>query len=983
MKLEKKPSELIFNHSRDLFCIAGFDGFFKTLNPSWSRTLGWTLEELLSRPWNEFVHPDDIDRTENVKSEIVDGKEVYSFDNRYRCKDGSYKWLEWSSYPYPEDGIMFAVARDVTKRRDDEEKIRQSEQQFKSLFEDAPVSMMVLDKDTGEIVEANEKACELYGINSPVELKKIHIFTDEPPYSEKDALRWLQKAVEEGKQEIEWKSTIGSGIEKWQIVTLKPINFKGLERVLAVAVDITARKNAEKQFHILVNNSYDLIWMLRADGVFTYASPSWKSIFGYEPDEVINKPMEAFIHPDDLSICTDYIEEVLEAKKITIGPQYRVKHGQGSWRWHEVTMTPVYNSRGEFEYFVGVSRDITEKKDAENTLLDNQSKLKHSHQMMQYVVENSNGAIAILDSDLHFKYVSERFLSEYDVKAKEIIGRHHYDVFPDLPQKWRDVHQRVLKGEILKKDEDRYVKADGNVDWTRWECRPWYNERNEIAGIILYTEVITKFKKSELELKKLSLAVEQSPASILITNTEGVIEYVNPKFTELTGYTRDEAIGNNPSMLKSGTQSAEFYKVMWETITAGKVWRGELHNRKKNGEYYWEDATISPVFNSAGEIINFLAVKEDVTEKKKAETKLMESELYHRSLVQTIPDMIFVVSKDGTFLDYKSSFGHELYNKPAEFLNKKLTDMLPPDVAEKQMDAIQKSLATKSTIEFDYSLTVEGSDHFYNAKTTGFGEDRVITTVRDITDYQKNLEKIKTLLKVEEQLSENLQNFTHIVSHNLRIHTANMMGILMMLEETDPELYKNQFIQMLAGSSENLEETIRDLNEILNIKQGTRKDFEDLVVQQSINKIEEYIVPDPKKEGVEIINEVPAGLTVYAVPGYLNSVLMNLISNGVKYRSNERKSWIRISVAKCGDYVAIKVKDNGVGIDLARHRDKLFEMYRKFHDSDSKGFGLFITKVQVEAMGGYIEADSEPGKGSTFTVYIPNGKNERSMVGRG
>jgi PAS domain S-box-containing protein len=118
-KAEEKliTSDRIFNHSVDMFCVAGFDGYFKVLNPAWNKTLGWSTEEMLSKPWNEFVHPDDLESTNNVKTIIVEGQEIYQFENRYLCKDGSSKWLLWSSYPYKEENIMFGVARDITERK--------------------------------------------------------------------------------------------------------------------------------------------------------------------------------------------------------------------------------------------------------------------------------------------------------------------------------------------------------------------------------------------------------------------------------------------------------------------------------------------------------------------------------------------------------------------------------------------------------------------------------------------------------------------------------------------------------------------------------------------------------------------------------------------------------------------------------------------------------------------------------------------------
>jgi PAS domain S-box-containing protein len=134
-----------------------------------------------------------------------------------------------------------------------------------------------------------------------------------------------------------------------------------------------------------------------------------------------------------------------------------------------------------------------------------------------------------------------------------------------------------------------------------------------------------ELQQREAELKKHSLAIEQSPAIVVITDLEGTIEYVNPAFTRVTGYSREEAIGQNPRILKSGRHSREFYEALWGTITSGRVWSGEFSNKRKNGTLYWETTTISPIRNKVGEITHFVAVKEDITDRKKMETEMLQN----------------------------------------------------------------------------------------------------------------------------------------------------------------------------------------------------------------------------------------------------------------------------------------------------------------------------------------------------------------------
>lgn len=194
----------------------------------------------------------------------------------------------------------------------------------------------------------------------------------------------------------------------------------------------------------------------------------------------------------------------------------------------------------------------------------------------------------------------------------------------------RDEVRKFINEIIRKKGEGhiehRIVNKNGTIRWVLNSMTTVMNEQNDIQYLNGFIMDITSAKKSEIELKKLYRAVEQSPSTVVITDRNGSIEYVNPKFVQLTGYSFEEALGKNPRILKSGAQGKEFYQQLWDTILSGNEWRGEFHNRKKNGEEYWEFASISPIRDSRGNITHFIAVKEDITQRKLAEEALRESE---------------------------------------------------------------------------------------------------------------------------------------------------------------------------------------------------------------------------------------------------------------------------------------------------------------------------------------------------------------------
>ncbi|MFZ3047201.1 MAG: PAS domain S-box protein, partial [Desulfatirhabdiaceae bacterium] len=218
--------------------------------------------------------------------------------------------------------------------------------------------------------------------------------------------------------------------------------------------------------------------------------------------------------------------------------------------------------------------------------------------------------------------------------AEPLVGQPEYGVFKarrlpsrnDIaPDDWALSHS-INQG-ITVMDEELEIEAfDGQTKIILNYTAPVLDDDGRVEAAVVVNIDITDRKKAEEDLIKLSRAVEQSPVSVEITDVEGNIEYVNPKFTQITGYTPDEIIGRNPRVLKSGETSAEEYRRLWKTITSGQVWRGDFHNRRKDGSFFWERASISPIRNTTGTITHFLAVKEDITLEKNLEMQLIQAQ---------------------------------------------------------------------------------------------------------------------------------------------------------------------------------------------------------------------------------------------------------------------------------------------------------------------------------------------------------------------
>jgi len=240
-------------------------------------------------------------------------------------------------------------------------------------------------------------------------------------------------------------------------------------------------------------------------------------------------------------------------------------------------------------------------------------------------------------------------------------------------------------------------------NWYQMKMAPYNTLQHQISGVVITFVDITAFKQANLKLIQLSAAMEQSPLSVVITNLDGNIEYVNSRFTQLTGYNLDEIIGKNPSILQSGQTPTEAYHELWESLTQGREWRGEFINRKKNGDVFHEFANISPVLDDDGKPIHYLAVKEDITEQKKVEEALRKSEYRYRFLISAIPHTsILVFDHD---LRYLVAGGEELLNN--SFDTKKMEGSTLDEVFSDELVTLFKPLYEQAlrgeTISFDHT----------------------------------------------------------------------------------------------------------------------------------------------------------------------------------------------------------------------------------------------------------------------------------------
>lgn len=520
------------------------DGKFLNINKMYTRIMGYKPEEILGHAADDLgIYARLHERTLLIRQLREQGF-VQNYELLVKNKLGDEKHLLVSMEPtvYDNEDAIISSFIDLTEQKRAEKALRKSEEQFRNIFQHHSAVKLLVDPDTGNIVQANDAAEQFYGWSS-AELRKmtiqdINMLSPEQVKSEMNKARLLKRTY------FEFAHRLRDGSIRDVEVYSSKVEVNGKELLHSIVHDITERKQAEEQrkkSHDLLSNLARLVpgviyqYRLYPDGrsAFPYASPGMNDIYEVTPEEVQKDATLVYgrLHPDDYNHVVDAIQESARTLQ-TFYCEFRVILPlQGlRWRWSQSHPEPMPD--GSILWH-GIILDITERKQAE-------AAITHSHDLMRYIIEHNKSAVAVHDRNLNYIYVSQRYLDDYKVREKDIIGKNHYDVFPDLPKKWRDIHQKALSGEISRADRDPYVREGGTVEWTRWECRPWYEADGAIGGIIIYTEVITERVKAEEKLRvaheKLLTILDSIDAAIYVADRKTHhILFMNKKKIEIFG----------------------------------------------------------------------------------------------------------------------------------------------------------------------------------------------------------------------------------------------------------------------------------------------------------------------------------------------------------------------------------------------------------------------------------------------------------------
>jgi PAS domain S-box-containing protein len=401
-------------------------------------------------------------------------------------------------------------------------------------------------------------------------------------------------------------------------------NYTG---TMAVIADMTEQKQAEaalreseQRFRAIFEQAAVGIVQASRDGKLLMVNQKFSEILGYSQDELLGLTIRDVTSPENLDLTIRNIERLWagDIKTSTIEKLYIRK--DGSRVSASLTATVVRDNSGSPLYFIGAILDTSETKRAEEAL-------RESEERFRIIFEQAAVGIARISLEGNWLMVNQRLCELLGYSQAELLARTFQEVTStDLDINLMGITALLAGGQESYMLETRYPRKDGSLAQLQVSVSLARDASGNPESFLSVIEDITARKQSEEDLIRLATAVEQAAESIVITDTNGVVRYVNPAFECTTGYSREEIIGQNPSILKGGKHDSAFYANLWETIKSGAVWTGHFTNRKKDGSIYEEEATISPVRDASGTIVNFVAVKRDVTKEVGLENQLMQAQ---------------------------------------------------------------------------------------------------------------------------------------------------------------------------------------------------------------------------------------------------------------------------------------------------------------------------------------------------------------------
>lgn len=634
------------------------------------------------------------------------------------------------------------------------------------------------------------------------------------------------------------------------------------------------------------------------------------------------------------------------------------------------------------------------------------SDMRLTSELLQSILNNVPQLIAWKDRNLVYQGCNFHFARLAGIAdEKMIVGKTDADLpwGKDNVERFRDSDLKVLNsGKPQLAVEESYAQPDGTFMWVESSVIPLFDVHHRVSGLLGTYKDITDRKmveqallKSEEEARSALLRVERQQfaldqhAIVSMADVTGKIIYANDKFCEISGYSREELLGQDHRVLNSGYHPSSFFETMWQTIVSGKVWQGEVCNRNKAGGLYWVNSTIVPYMDEDGLPKQYISMRTDITPLKQAEVTLRESNAYTRGILDSSPESIVGMDNHGDVIEFNPMAERVFGYQRQDVLGRHLSDLIIPErYREAHEQGFQRLMAGGTPVLVDKRIEImatrangeEFPVELVVSRHHMGGETFFTGTMHDISDRRKKDEELQQARDAALEATRLKSEFLSTMSHEIRTPMNGVIGMTDLLLDTPLDAEQTDFARTIKESGQALLSIINDILDFSKIESG-RFEIETInfSLQQVLEGSVEISAGKAHEKALSLMSFIDPTIPDQLIgdPTRLRQILLNFISNGIKFtatgeviaralldKQSENQVWIRF-----------EVQDQGIGI-APEVQKRLFKPFSQADSSTTRkyggtGLGLSISSRLAELMGGSVGLESKEGRGSTFWVNLP------------
>ena len=512
---------------------------------------------------------------------------------------------------------------------------------------------------------------------------------------------------------------------------------------------------------------------------------------------------------------------------------------------------------------------------------------KDGHSFFENLVKSLHEAVIKVNLKAEILYASPQFYELFGYKPEELIDSKIIDyVHPDDIKKILRKFKEAIKsrGNLLKL-EFRAHHKDGN--YLNIDSRGKLIEEEGKKRIVGVLRDVTQEKKAQKKSQFLSSLIQHIKDAIIVTDIDFNIIFVNQATESLFGYSKEELIGKSPGVLNAEPLAEEIQQKIYKTVASGQSYLGYFKNRKKNGTTFICEMKISPLISESGELNGYIGIQRDVTERKKTEKKLRQSEEKYRLLIESLSDMIFVIDEENRYEDVYTSQSKEedLYEDPSVFLGKNVEDILPPKISNSFIECANKVRKSGTQQAFEYKLKIDGKEKWFSATIDQHkNSNKIISVVRNITKRKRAENEMKEALKKADLYKDLfIHDMTNILQ-NLSIPNELILYQLDKSKEDDSDYKYSKIIEQQIKRGKMLIRNVRTLSLIEDTDTNLKKVKADSLLKNAIETVEHMIL-----EPAEITINNPIGPIYVKADDLLENVFENILINGIRHNNSDKK----------------------------------------------------------------------------------------------